>query len=336
MDSLDIFAGAGGFTLGMKDAGFRTRFGVEIEADRRRTFDRHTPQVWWFGPDAAATDYRWLRGRVEVVYGGPPCQPFSNGGLQHAEADPRNGIPHFVRAVSEIGPRGFLMENVVGLATGKRKEYLDWVTSQLAELGYRVTWAVLDAADYGVPQHRKRLFVVGVATGPGGWGGHFRWPEPSHGPGRHLPHIAVRDVLPVTEPVGEPCKAKVMYLKNPHLRPSCYDGLMFNGQGRPIDVTRPCRTIIASAGGNKTHFFDLQGVVPEYHAHLKAGGEPRTGEVPGCRRLSVEESAVLQGFSQHMRFQGSRSSQYAQVGDAVPPRLAATLGRALMEALGSR
>lgn len=330
MDCLDLFSGAGGFTLGMKAAGFRTAYGVEIVRERRATFVRHTPDVRWLGGDASQVDFSAVKGKAEVIYGGPPCQPFSNGGLQRGEDDRRNGIPHFVRAVQEAAPRGFIMENVVGLATGSRKSYLDRVVAELEGLGYDVSWRILDAADFGVPQHRRRLFVAGVACG------RFSFPDPTHGPGRASPHIAVKDALPVDVPLGRPCPAKVTYFAKPDLRPSCFDGLLFNGSGRAIDVDRPCRTIVASAGGARTHFFDTMGVVREYHSHLLAGGEPRKGEVPGCRRLSVEESAILQGFPADLEFQGPKSSQYAQVGDAVPPPLAAALGKAMNRSLCGR
>jgi DNA (cytosine-5)-methyltransferase 1 len=108
---------------------------------------------------------------------------------------------------------------------------------------------------------------------------------------------------------------------------------MFNGGGRPIDLSVPCHTILAAAGGNKTHFFDTLGLVPAYHAHLAKGGKPRTGTLNGGRRLTVEESALLQTFDPSIRFAGSRSSRYTQIGNAVPPLLAEVLGQALYDAI---
>jgi DNA (cytosine-5)-methyltransferase 1 len=142
----------------------------------------------------------------------------------------------------------------------------------------------------------------------------------------------VRDVLP-DHPIGEPNPSKVFYAKAPDLRPNPCDGHIFNGGGRTIDRSQPCHTILASAGGNKTHFFDTLNVVPEYHRHLLVGGAPRRGEVPGARRLTVLESAILQTFPPEMVFRGPRSAQYHQVGDAVPPLLAAALGKALVSQL---
>jgi DNA (cytosine-5)-methyltransferase 1 len=105
---------------------------------------------------------------------------------------------------------------------------------------------------------------------------------------------------------------------------------LFNGGGRPIDLTDLAPTLLASMGGNKTPWVDTLGIVPGYHAHLAAGGEPRIGMVPGARRITVAEAAALQTFPDGMIFAGPRSSQYRQVGNAVPPLLAREVGRALV------
>jgi DNA (cytosine-5)-methyltransferase 1 len=236
-------------------------------------------------------------------------------------------IPYFIKAVAEVRPIAFVMENVAGLAAGERHEYLMKTVKALEDHGYCVVWKLLNAADYGVPQKRRRLFVVGMRDR------RFAFPEATHGPGRPHPHLAVDDVLPPHQ-IGEPNLSRVFYAKAPDLRPSPYDGHVYNGGGRPIDKGQPCHTILASAGGNKTHFFDELGIVPEYHRHLLRGGKPRTGTLPGARRLTVLESAILQSFPPEIAFSGPRSSQYRQVGDAVPPLLAAAVGKALVAQLG--
>ena len=103
-------------------------------------------------------------------------------------------------------------------------------------------------------------------------------------------------VVDVHRPRGEANPAIVTYALRPSLRPGAYHGHLYNGGGRPIELNRPAPTLLASMGGNKTPWLDTLGVVPEYHAHLIAGGSPRRGQVPGARRITVEEAALLQGF----------------------------------------
>lgn len=321
--AIDIFASAGGLTLGFKEAGIQTVCAVEIEKHRVATFAHHTPGATILNDDVQRIDFSKYTGKVELIYGGPPCQPFSSGGQQRAARDERNMIPAFIRAIATVRPAAFFMENVPGLVTGERRTYFRKILAEYRALGFSVAWKVINAADYGVPQKRRRLFVVGMR------GREFAFPAPSHGPTGRFPHVAVRDVLP-SHQIGEPNLSRVFYAKTPDLRPSPFDGHLFNGGGRAIDRSQPCHTILASAGGNKTHFFDDDDLVAEYHRHLRAGGKPRTGTLPGARRLTVTESAIIQTFPKDMVFMGPRSVQYHQVGDAVPPKLAAVMGRALV------
>ncbi|MCC6419965.1 MAG: DNA (cytosine-5-)-methyltransferase [Gemmataceae bacterium] len=329
MKGMDLFASAGGLTLGLKAAEVETVCAVEVDPYRTQTFATHTPGAKIITGDIQQVEFNEYRGKVGLVYGGPPCQPFSSGGLRQAESDERNMIPQFIRVVEEVQPEAFLMENVPGLVVDDRMKYLRTVICQLEDLGFVVNWQVLNAADYGVPQKRRRLFVVGLRKEA------FQFPEPTHGPGRSRPHVRVKDVLP-NHQIGEPNPSKVFYAKDPDLRPSPYDGHVYNGGGRPIDRDQPCHTILASAGGNKTHFFDDLRLVPAYHRHLMDGGKPREGTLPGARRLTVKESAIIQTFPEDLVFSGPRSAQYHQVGDAVPPLLAEVIGRAILEQMNGK
>lgn len=336
---LDLFAGAGGLSLGLRAAGFRPVGAVEIlesaadtyelahdlEVDRRRV------------EDIPERELRAWRGRVALVAGGPPCQPWSTGGLRRGHEDERDGFTGMFRALELVRPDAFLIENVVGLERGKTRGYfLDLIRVLRDELDYRVTHRTLDAADFGVPQHRRRLFIVGVRSGE------FTFKDPTHGPDRESRWRTAGDVL-TDEPLGEPNHSIVTYAKNPDVRPSPYDGLLFNGGGRPIDLGSPARTILASAGGNKTPFLDTLGIVPPYHADLWGrlqergpsglASAVRHGEVPGARRITVAESAALQSFDSESSFVGSRSTQYTLIGNAVPPLLGAAVGEPLALAL---
>ncbi len=326
LKAIDLFCGAGGLSIGLETAGFAITAAIDIDRDSCETHASAVQHADVLQTSTEKISFSRFRG-VDLVAGGPPCQPFSAGGKRLATKDVRNMLPEFLRAIREAVPAAFLMENVYGLGQAARLPYLTSFVEELRSLGYTVSSKVINAADYGVPQNRKRLFIVGTRRGV------FTWPEPTHGPGRRQRHVSAGSVVSISEPFGEKNPSRVFYAKNPDLRPSPYDGHLFNGGGRPIDLTRPSPTILASAGGNKTHFVDTMKAVPPYHAHLLRGGKPIPGELAGGRRLTVEESALLQSFPRGMRFAGSRSSRYTQVGNAVPPLLAAALGFALVESL---
>lgn len=327
MRTIDLFSGAGGLTLGLEAAGFEPVLAVEIDPDAGSTYGSLFPRVELLNDRIEKVSFHHLAGHVELVAGGPPCQPFSSGGKRLAQEDHRDLLPEFLRAVREAQPPLFLMENVEGLAQAVRRLYLHAFLKDVLRLGYDVTWQVMNAADYGVPQKRRRLFIVGSKVG------FFRFPPPTHGPQGMWPYERAGKFLERDEVIGTPNPSKIVYAKNPDLRPSPYDGHLFNGGGRAIDLDAVCPTILASAGGNKTHFIDTLGEVPRYHAELLQGKPPRVGELPGGRRLTVEESALIQTFPKGTRFCGSRSSQYAQIGNAVPPLLAKHLGASLASLL---
>jgi DNA (cytosine-5)-methyltransferase 1 len=322
MDCLDLFSGAGGLSLGLAAAGFNIKVAIDIDPDCCRTYAAAHPTVEVRQCSTRKVDFSEFRG-IDLIVGGPPCQPFSSGGKQLAGSDQRDMIPEFIRAISEAHPRAFLMENVPGLNGPGMKSYFEKTIEGLQGLGYSVVTTVLSAAGYGVPQKRRRLFIVGLQDGE------FTFPPATHGPTARKPFVPSGSVLRVDRILGDPNPSKIVYAKKPDLRPSPYDGHLFNGGGRPIDLNAPCHTILAAAGGNKTHFLDTLSLVPRYHAQLLRGAKPRSGELPGARRLTVEESALIQTFPKGMKFDGARSSQYTQVGNAVPPVLAKVIGRAI-------
>jgi DNA (cytosine-5)-methyltransferase 1 len=336
---LDLFAGAGGLSIGLQAAGFEPVGAVEIMEDAAKTYEgHHDVEVDRRRlEEIPERELRAMRGKVSLVAGGPPCQPWSTGGLRRGDEDHRDGFTGMFRALDLIKPEAFIIENVAGLERGKTRHYFLGLLRVLEDvLGYKVKAQTLNAADYGVPQQRHRTFIVGLREGQ------FKFPKPTHGPGCSKAWGTAGDVL-TDEPVGDPNPSIVTYAKNPDLRPSPYDGLLFNGGGRPINLSAPARTILASAGGNKTPFIDTLGVVTEYHATLwdTERGKPRKGYkdairvglVPGARRITVAESAALQTFPSGMEFEGRRSSQYTQVGNAVPPKLATAVGKAVHAAL---
>jgi DNA (cytosine-5)-methyltransferase 1 len=316
---------------------------VERDPDSAATFRSWHSNTKLHESDISTVDFTPYQGKIDALIGGPPCQPWSLGGLRKGHADGRDGLPQYARALAEVQPRAFVLENVAGLvrgtASGAFERFVAVLTGRLPlstllgeewgdrRLSYSVTSRVLHAPDFGVPQTRKRLFVVGTSHESV-----FQWPEVAFGPGTGRPWVAAGEVVGA-ELFGDPNPSIVTYARNPSIRPDPYHGQIFNGGGRPIDLARPAPTLLASMGGNKTPWVDAAGIVPPYHAHLLAGGRARSGTVEGARRITVAEAAALQSFPPEAKFAGSRSSQYRQVGNAVPPVLAKAVLLRLVEVL---
>jgi len=199
MLAVELFAGAGGLALGLTLAGFRHALLVDWDEDSHQTLllnaQKGHPLAQGWNPlreDVRTLDYGELvPGEIDLLAGGPPCQPFSQGGLHRGPLDPRDMFPAFMEAVRVLRPRAFLVENVRGLAREKFSTYLEYIVLGLSypwlapepgedwldhlarleqvhtarfigdELSYKVVFQVLDAADFGVPQRRERLFIVG-------------------------------------------------------------------------------------------------------------------------------------------------------------------------------
>ncbi len=330
LDALDLFSGAGGLTLGLEGAGWHVVGSVENDRDATLTHKMNFPAITHFD-DVRSIDFKKFAG-LGLIAGGPPCQPFSVSGKQQGAADERDMIPQFFRAVREARPMAFLMENVAGLMAPRFRGYVErFVASvkQDPDLSYDVYLDVLDAADFGVPQHRRRLFIVGVPRGTA-----FAFPAATHGKGNLLPYATVADALKGV-PEDTPNLAKVVFAMNPVLRRSPYAGLLLNGKGRPLNPDAPSLTIPATAGGNRTHIIDPAQILVQYHRELMNGGMPRRGQVPGCRRLTLRECARIQSFPDQFMFAGKKSRQFSQVGNAVPPKLACAVAKAIFTAIAT-
>lgn len=205
MKVISLFSGCGGFDLGFV-GGFKClgrrypKNGVEIVLACDFVAEACAVYAENLGPIRCA-DVRGIDAwpTADVLIGGPPCQPFSTASRKQLGADDeRNMVPEFVRAVGEVKPTVFLMENVAGLRkTKKSREYFAGVLEELAALGYRVEYRVLNAADFGVPQTRERLIVQGVRLA-GGKLPRIHWPTPTHArsaEGKLRPWRTVRDAL---------------------------------------------------------------------------------------------------------------------------------------------
>ncbi len=183
MNCVELFAGAGGLALGLEWAGMETLLANEVHPDPCKTISRNfreLPVICANIREKTGKDLLKEAGlpsnkHINVVAGGPPCQGFSNAGLKEQD-DPRNTlIGDYLRIVHELKPDFFILENVVGLTTLHKSKLFNRVLESLDALGYLFHWKILFAADYGVPQMRKRLIILGAKSGtlP-------RFPEPTH------------------------------------------------------------------------------------------------------------------------------------------------------------
>lgn len=304
--ALDLFAGAGGATIALERLGYRTvsfdNWAPAVATHQANGLECHQADII-----AGEVNWAGFRGTVELLWGSPPCQPFSTATTNGGEWDHRDGFPAFLDALATIRPPVAAIENVPGMAAKRNAYYLDSVLSAIADLGYEVDWRLLDATDFGVPQRRQRVVIFAML------GEEPVWPDPTH----HAP-VTVGEAI--GDGTGNPPGARVVYMTNPIASSSYKGSLLYNGRGRPLDLDAPSLTINAS-GGNHVHWFDTANTHRAYWEHLRSGGAPYVGDVPGTRRLTPEQMAVLQGFPADFMFTGPPSVQVKQIGNAAPPAL---------------
>ncbi len=301
MTVLDLFAGAGGAALGLHDAGFEHVACVERDASAAGTLRAAGfPAI---EADVRDVDYAALAGTIDVLWASPPCQAWSGLGLREGAADrERNGWPWTLDVIGKVRPTWAILENVPAM---KGTPYLERVVLPGLRRQFRhVEARVLDAADFGVAQSRHRLFVIAGPTP-------VHWPAPTHGPSASRPHLGVGDVLTFDDDVVA-------------MAHECNAGW---GLARvPVGLDHPAPTITAgsarSHGGNGLLF-------------VRRGARLGRTLPPGStlhRRATPEECARLQSFPSGYPFVGSMTERRSQVGNAVPPSLAAAVGRAVLAA----
>lgn len=342
ISALSFFTGAGGLDLGVREAGFSPALSIEADAAARLTLATNWPGHKLAEPGdvhelsvAQIEEQSGLkRGEVGLLFGGPPCQPFSKAALWHAGKvsrlkDPRaKTLTAMLDAIEHFLPDAILIENVSGLAAG-RGSGASYVSRRLAAINrscgtdYRPVICVLNALDFGVPQARERLFIVAVRSGK-----KFVPPSPSHferelAEGRPrwrmswdaIGHLAVSDEeLEYLQPSG----------KWADLLPSIPEGQNYlwhtdRGGGHPIfGWRRRYWSFLLKLAKNK----------PAWTVAASPG--PATGPFHwDNRRLSVAELAALQTFPANYRWPVAYRLAQAQLGNAVPPALAASVAVAL-------
>lgn len=369
MKSLELFTGAGGLALGTHAVGFEHLGLVEWNADACRTLKANVDENTVPGIDRWKIHHADIRTfdfgvykneHVDLVAGGVPCQPFSIGGKGQGMDDERDMFPQFVRAVRTLRPRAFIIENVKGLLRRQFQNYFQYITLQLEfpevlpkkgedwvrhlerlerhktkgtekGLRYNVIHRLLNAADYGVPQRRERVFIVGFRHDTGL---EYHFPEATHSRAaleqsmvsgaywqRHavkprdfvrgspeadglLPWVTIRDTLKgLAEPREDDPLASPDHKLNPGAR--AYPG----HTGSDVDL--PSKTLKAGVHG-----------VP--------GGENMIAFPDGrVRYLTVREAARVQSFPDSWYFAGAWSEAMRQLGNAVPLKLAEVVARSV-------
>jgi len=342
MRAVSLFSGAGGMDVGFKRAGFHIVAASELDIYACATFRANHQETTLYEGDLADNfESITAEKNIDVVFGGPPCQGFSVAGKMDPE-DPRSKlIFRFADVVDALSPSVFVMENVKALGVlSKFSEVRRELMSRFTKSGYLVNMHILNAKDFGVPQSRERVFFIGVKS-------NFRPVSSLKFRKYMLKPPSLREAIGHLGPAGSAtnrrvCNAKVTLASKPILRKSPYAGMMFNGQGRPLNPDGWASTLPASMGGNRSPIIDEEHLynnssswVEQYHRHLMSGGMPSGfTEVPDfLRRLTVDEAVLLQGFPAEYIFCGPQSKVFSQIGNAVPCKLAEVVASVVSQLL---
>ena len=341
--AISLFSGAGGMDVGFEKAGSIIVLANEIDKTAAMTYKVNHPSTNVIVDDInnimpMLVDYK----DIDIVFGGPPCQGFSVIGKMNPDDTRSQLIWSFLQAVDIIRPKAFVMENVKVLATitkwnGVRKQFLE----KAKEFGYGCVPFVINAAEYGTPQKRERVFFIGIKDEYDFE--RLMW-ERIHAQRRKAPTIRklFNDLGPAgTKKNPRTCTAKITFAIKPVIRRIPYDCLMFNGIGRPIDPDGYSRTITASMGGNMTLIVDeiflhdesADNWIQSYYEKLISGEiVPEFKEAPSrLRRITINETKRIQTFPDDYVFCGAKTNIYKQIGNAVPCEMAKTIATAIIQ-----
>lgn len=346
MIGIEVFSGPGGMSLGATLAGVNIRIAVEKDPYAAETFAFNHKNTSVVVDDIKnIKDFVFQRSGKVVLFGGPPCQGFSNSNQKtRSRENPKNWLfKEFIRCTKIIQPDWIVIENVKGLVNMDSGYFLDQICKELNSVGYTVNFKVLNAADYGVPQKRERVFIVGSLHGIA-----FEFPEPSH-----KNYVTVADALSDLPYLSNGDMYELLEYKCPPA--GSYSKLMRAKQSKASQnyVTKNSDLIIerykyVPQGGNWKFIPDELMSNYKDHSRCHHGIYRRLKEdepsvVIGNfrknmlihpiqnRGLSVREAARLQSFPDSYIFKGPLISQQQQVGDAVPPLLAKSIFDRIIE-----
>jgi DNA (cytosine-5)-methyltransferase 1 len=348
MEAIDLFSGAGGMSLGAEACGIRVQYAVENDCNAAATFAYNHPKTTLVQRDVrrlGAGDFHGLdRRRETIVFGGPPCQGFSTSNQKNRDLDNENNwlFREYLRLVKQIQPDWVVFENVKGLIETAGGYFLDAVLAGFKQAGYTTSHFVLNSADFGVPQRRNRLFIVGSLHGVD-----VAKPDPTCT--RHVTVAqAIRDLPDLkngdaVDEAGYSRRATTKYAQAMRGElATCHNNVVTNNAPHVIR-----RYAHIPQGGNwediptrlMKNYADAQRCHTGIYRRLR---EDEPSVVIGNfrknmlihpwrdRGLSVREAARLQSFPDSFRFIGSIGFQQQQVGNAVPPKLAAAVFKAIV------
>ena len=363
--AIDLFCGAGGLSLGLEDGGFSVVAAADSDPMATETHAANVEGLTWTGdlsdPSAFIRQLDdWGIEDVDLLAGGPPCQPFSTAGMSKIGDLVRRGDRHpvdaradlwrsFFAIVDRLNPRAMLFENVPNFAQAQGGAPLIALVNELESRGYGVHVEVLEAWRYRVPQHRSRLFVIGIAGN-----GRFKWPRPvgrrpTVGQAiRDLPVVQadVRDEIQVYEGPPRSVLARLLrrglrgseaQLIRDHvtrsIRPDDAEIYRLMEPGDTyLDVPEHLRRYRSDIFSDKYLRLSFEDLSRTITAHIAKDGywyiHPRED-----RTLSIREAARIQTFPDRFRFAGHPSSRYQQIGNAVPPLLASAIASSVRGAV---
>ena len=358
--AIDLFCGCGGLSAGLRRAGFQIIAGADIEPKPLETFRLNFPDAHALHLDLA----QWtpaemldtlnvLPGEVDILAGGPPCQGFSkNVPRRLRSADDANNllVRTFITYCEYIKPKVVLMENVAEMRNGFSGQFSDEITNRLSDAGYpEVSKVVLNAAEFGVPQRRRRAFFI-AARGVAG----LDAPAPLHQRGGG-PFVTVWDAIgdlpSLRHGEGEdPCDYAREAFSDYQAAMRNSDGNVHNHVAKPLRPTQYARLAALQPGqGHKDLPSELQVrggysgaygrltkdmVAPTITRWVFHPGSGRWGHPVDTRTITIREAARIQGFSDDYEFTGSFVQQAGQIGNAAPPLLIERIALSLREQLG--
>lgn len=309
MRVVSLFSGAGGLDLGFKMAGHDVVWANDLYEDAVHTYQKN------IGDHIILEDVRNISADeipdCDIVIGGFPCQGFSVANTKRHIGDERNELyKQLIRVIEDKRPKFFLAENVKGLTNLGKGEVFKMILSDFEHLGYKVLYRILNAADYGVPQTRLRVIIVGVRRDID-W--EYEFPKATHSQDG-------RDGLPAWVNVSDALKGLPDPDSENNIPNHTYSKYKLNINGyighRLLDPDKPAPTVTAR-GDNRG------GVVILPHPN-------------GQRRMSCRELASVQSFPVDYEFAGNNSSIYRQIGNAVPPLLAYAVAKQFNEYTDSK